>query len=152
MRTSVRGPIAERVNSVVRGRESALTCSEKRAPPARGCVWAEICSHRRSTDWIGCQACFRQGRAVLSRMKLAREELWCRPALRRLERKQLLPRETAGRVTRTSRMSAAGPSPAAQNWKRTPSFIAIGSSAAMTRLSSPVLKEKLVTAFELNRL
>ena len=85
-------------------------------------------------------------------MKLAREELWCHEALSRVERKQISPQEAAGRVIGTSRMSAAGPSPASQNWKRTPSFIAIGSSAAMTRLSSPVLKEKLVTAFELNRL
>lgn len=45
-----------------------------------------------------------------------------------------------------------GPFRACQNWKRTPTFIAIGSSAAITRFSSPVLREKLLTAFELSRL
>ena len=42
--------------------------------------------------------------------------------------------------------------PASQNWKRTPSFIAIGSRAAITRSASPVRSEKFVTAFELKRL
>ena len=39
-----------------------------------------------------------------------------------------------------------------QNWYRTPSFIASGSSAAMTRSLSPVRSEKFVTALELKRL
>lgn len=42
--------------------------------------------------------------------------------------------------------------PECQNWKRTPSFIAIGSSAAMMRSLSPTRKEKFVTAFELKTL
>lgn len=41
---------------------------------------------------------------------------------------------------------------APQNWKRAPSFSATGSSAAMTRSSSPTRSEKFVTAFELKRL
>ena len=57
-----------------------------------------------------------------------------------------------GRRTTTGEADVRSALAAPQNSYRTPSFIASGSRAAMTRSALPVRSENLVTAFELKRL